>query len=168
MSDGTPISKTQRKEQVHALQDLGAELVELSDAQLAGIDLPEQLRDAVMAARRIAKFEARRRQLQYIGKLMRGVDAGPIRAALDAVMARSRSQTAAHKRIEAWRERLLAEPGAVNEVLAEYPRADAQRLLALVRGALRERDAGSPPRSFRELYQALRTLIENAGLGARD
>ena len=160
MSDGTPISKTQRKMQVLALQDLGGELVALSEEQLARIELPERLRDAVMVARRITKFEAKRRQLQYIGKLMRGVEAEPIRAALDAALARSRRQVAAHKRIEAWRERLLAGPGAVNELLAEYPGADAQRLRALVRGALRERAESRPPRSFRELYQALRALIE--------
>jgi ribosome-associated protein len=159
MSDGTPISKTQRKKAVHLLQVLGEELVELNDDQLTAIAMPEALRDAVMAARRITKFEARRRQLQYIGKLMRRVEVEPIRAALDAVLAGSRRQIAAHKRVEAWRERLLAGPGALDELLAEYPGADGQRLHALVRGALRERDAGSPPRSYRELYHALRALL---------
>jgi ribosome-associated protein len=159
MSDGAPISKTQRKKAVHLLQALGEELVELSDDQLAAIELPEALRDAVMAARRITKFEARRRQLQYIGKLMRRVEVEPIRAALDAMLAGSRRQIAAHKRIEAWRERLLAGPGALDELLAEFPGADAQWLHTLVRGALRERDAGNPPRNYRELYQALRALI---------
>ena len=162
MSDGAPISKTQRKKAVHLLQALGEELVELNDDQLAAIELPEALREAVMAARRITKFEARRRQLQYIGKLMRRVEVEPIRAALDAMLAGSRRQIAAHKRIEAWRERLLAGPGALDELLAEYPGADIQRLRELVRGALRERDAGSPPRSYRELYQALRALFDRA------
>ncbi|OGA20916.1 MAG: hypothetical protein A3I02_00715 [Betaproteobacteria bacterium RIFCSPLOWO2_02_FULL_67_26] len=89
-TDGDRPSKTQRKKQVHALQDLGAELVELSAEQLAAIELPESLRDAVEAARRITARGARRRQLQYIGKLMRRVDAGPIRAALAALRARPR------------------------------------------------------------------------------
>ncbi|MGH8674191.1 MAG: ribosome biogenesis factor YjgA [Burkholderiales bacterium] len=160
MSQEAPISKTQRKQAVHLLQALGEVLVELNDDQLAAVELPERLRDAVMAARRITKFEAKRRQLQYIGKLMRSVEVEPIRAALDAVLARSRRQTAAHKRIEAWRERLLAGPGAVAELLVEYPRADARRLRALIRDALREREAGRPPRSFRELYQALRKILE--------
>jgi len=162
MSDEAPISKTQRKKVVHLLQALGEELVELNDDQLAAIELPEALRDAVLAARRITKFEAKRRQLQYIGKLMRRVEVEPIRAALDALLAGSRRQIAAHKRIEAWRERLLAGPGAFDELLAECPGADAQRLRELVRGALRERDAGSPPRSFREIYQALRALFDKA------
>jgi ribosome-associated protein len=159
MSEEAP-SKTQRKKAVHLLQALGEELVELNDDQLTAIELPERLRDAVMAARRITKFEAKRRQLQYIGKLMRSVDVGPIQAALAAVQAPSLRQAAAHQRIEAWRERLLADPAAVIELLAEYPGTDAQRLRELVRGALRERDAGSPPHSYRELYQALRALIE--------
>ena len=87
MSQEAPISKTQRKKAVHLLQALGEELVELNDGELAAIELPEALRDAVIAARRITKFEAKRRQLQYIGKLMRRVEVEPIRAALDAMLA---------------------------------------------------------------------------------
>ena len=81
------LSKSQRKKEVHALQDLGVELVALSDERLAALELPERLRDAVLEARRITAREARRRQLQYIGKLMRQVDAEPIRAALAALRA---------------------------------------------------------------------------------
>ena len=161
MADETPISKTQRKKVMRGLQALGEQLVELNDDQLAAIELPETLRDAVMEARRISKFEARRRQMQYIGKLMRKVDAAPIRAALEAWQAQSRGPTLAHKRVEAWRERLLAEPGAIRALLAEYPGADASELRALIDRALRERDAGQPPRAFRALYQALRALIES-------
>lgn len=159
---GESVSKTQRKKQVAGLQDLGAELVALSEEQLARIELPERLRDAVMDARRITTFEAKRRQLQYIGKLMRSVEAGPIRAALDAALARSHGEAATHKRTEAWRERLLSDPEALGELLAEYPSADGRRLRALVRAALHERTENRPPRAFRELYQALRALIENA------
>jgi ribosome-associated protein len=159
-TDEAKPSKTQRKKQVAGLQDLGAGLVALSEDQLARIELPERLRDAVMEARRITAFEAKRRQLQYIGKLMRSVDAGPIRAALDAALARSHGAAATHKRTEAWRERLLADPGAVGELLAEYPGADGRRLRVLVRAALRERAEGRPPRNYRALYQALRAVIE--------
>lgn len=159
-TDDNRPSKTQRKKRVTALQDLGAELVELDAGQLAGIELPERLREAVMDARRITRFEARRRQLQYIGKLMRDVDAGPIRAALADIQARSLKHAAAHRRIEAWRERLLAEPGAIGELLHEHPGADAQHLRMLIRGALDEREAGKPPRNYRALYRALLTLIE--------
>lgn len=159
MSDDNRPSKTQRKKQVRALQDLGAALVELSDEQLAAIELPETLRDAVMEARSITQFEARRRQLQYIGKIMRRVDPVPIRAALDAYRAPSRSHALLHKRIKAWRERLLDDPNALGTLLAEYPRADAQKLESLVASALREREANRPPRAFREIYQALHALL---------
>ena len=155
MSDGTPISKTRRKQAVHALQALGEELVDLNENQLATVELPEPLLDAVMHAQTITKHEARRRQMQYIGKLMRRVDPAPIRAALDAFQAPSRSQAAIHKRMESWRERLLAAPGALAELLVEYPGADAQRLRTLVSGALRERAAHVPPRSYRALFQLL-------------
>ena len=154
-----PISKTQRKKAVHELQGLGEELVELSEERLAAVEMPERLRDAVMAARRITAHEARRRQMQYIGKLMRKVDAEPIRAAIDAWRVQSTGHIAAHKRIEAWRERLLAEPDAINELTARYPGVDAPRLNGLIGDALREREAHRPPRSYRELYQALRALI---------
>jgi ribosome-associated protein len=160
MADETPISKTQRKKRMLALQDLGTELVALNDEQLAAIELPEALRDAVLEARRITGFEARRRQLQYIGKLMRGADPAPIRAALEAWKARSFSHTAQLKRIELWRSRLLAGPGALAELLADYPEADAQRLRVLIRNTLRERATNRPPRSYRALHRALRALME--------
>jgi ribosome-associated protein len=160
MSDGTPISKTQRKQAVHELQALGEELVELNENQLATIALPESLLDAVLHARTITKHEARRRQMQYIGKLMRRVDPTPIRAALEAFQAPSRSQAAIHRRIEGWRGRLLAEPMLIGELLAEYPNANIRQLRVLIDGVAREREAGKPPRSYRELYQALRALLD--------
>ncbi len=153
-------SKTQRKKAVHELQALGEELVELAEDRLASLDLPERLRDAVMEARRITAHGAKRRQLQYIGKIMRKVDAGPIRAALDGWRGHAAQLTVEHKRAEAWRERLLASDAALAELCAEYPRADAARLGSLVRSALRERSAGEPPRSYRALFQALRALMD--------
>ena len=162
MSDGTPISKTRRKQAVHELQALGEELVELNENQLATVGLPASLLDAVMHARTITKHEARRRQMQYIGKLMRRVDPAPIRTALDAFQAPSHSQAPLHKRIESWRERLLADPGALDELLAEYPHADIRQLATLIDGVAREREAGKPPRSYRELYQVLRALLARA------
>jgi ribosome-associated protein len=159
MSEDRP-SKTQRKKAVHELQALGEELVELAEDRLASLDLPERLRDAVMEARRISSHEARRRQLQYIGKIMRVVDPGPIRAALDGWRGHAARLTAGHKRAEAWRDRLLADDAALAELVAEYPAADVARLGSLVRSTLRERSAGQPPRSYRALFQALRDLLE--------
>ncbi len=150
---------------MHALQALGASLVELGPAQLDAIELPEALREAVLAARRIASREARRRQLQYIGRLMRDVDPAPIRAKLDAWHGQSHEATAALHRVERWRERLLAEEDALTELASEFPGADLQRLRALVRSARAEqaRDAkasGRPPRAFRELFRAIKAIVE--------
>jgi ribosome-associated protein len=162
MSQGAPISKTQRKKAVHELQDMGEALVELSDERLAQVEMPDFLRDAVVDARGITAHGARKRQFQYIGKLMRKVDAGPIRAKLDAWLAQSRGPTLAHQRAEAWRNRLLDEDGALADLLREYPRADATYLQKLMDATARERETGHPPRAFRQLYQALHTLIQRA------
>jgi len=160
MTQSPPLSKTRRKKESQALQELGAELVALSSERLAALELPEFLRDAVMDAQRISGFEARRRQMQYIGKLMRKVDAEPIQARLEAWKSPERAQVAQFKRIETWRERLLAETNALTELIREYPHADARQFEALVRDALREREQNRPPRSYRELFQALRALME--------
>lgn len=153
-------SKTRRKQDMHALQALGAALVELGGAQLAAFALPEDLREAVLAAKRIASREARRRQLQYIGRLMREVDAAPIRAKLDELRGRSGAATAALHRVERWRERLIAEDGALTDLAREYANADLQRLRALVRKARDEEAANRPPRAFRALFQELKRAME--------
>ena len=158
MSDES-LSKTQRKKHMHELQELGAELVDLNEQQLATIDLPESLLDAVMAARRITKFEARRRQMQYIGKLMRSIDPQPIRERIDAYKAVSRKHTARLHLVERWRARLLEEEDALTQLLNEYPQADATQVRLLVRNTLREREAGDPPKSFRALFQLLSDVV---------
>jgi len=156
----TPISKSQRKRDSLALQELGVELTELSDEQLAAIELPDLLREAVMEARRITSFEGRRRQTQYIGKLMRKVDAEPIRVRLNAWKTQARTHTAQFQRLEAWRDRLLADEDALAELLREHPRADIGQLGRLIREARQERATSAPPRSYRALFQALRGLME--------
>ena len=102
------------------------------------------------------------RALESSGSIenMRKVDAEPIRTAIDAARSQSVGRTAAHKRIEAWRERLLANDAALMELLRAFPQADIQRLGELIRGTAHEREAHQPPHNYRELYQALRALIE--------
>jgi ribosome-associated protein len=154
MTDESP-SKTQRKREMHELQDLGEELAALSDQQLAGVELPENLLDAVMHARSLTKFEARRRQMQYIGKLMRDVDPEPIRERIAAFKAASHAHTARLHLLERWRVRLLDDEDALTELMKEYPQADAARIRTLVRNTARERERGQPPKSFRALFQLL-------------
>jgi ribosome-associated protein len=167
MSDESP-SKTQRKKQMHELQDLGTELVDLNEQQLAAIDLPESLLEAVMEARRISKFEARRRQMQYIGKLMRSIDPAPIRERIDTYKAVSRSQTARLHLIERWRTRLLEDENALTAFLSEHPGLDATQMRQVIRNALRERDAGQPPKNFRALFQLLNDVIDVRTAESRD
>jgi ribosome-associated protein len=162
MADEPP-SKTQLKKQMHALQDLGAELVAMNEDQLTAMALPDNLHDAVLEAKSITKFEARRRQLQYIGKLMRSVDPAPIRMRIDVWKATSREHTAQLHLIERWRERLLADEGALGELLSAYPHANAQRLRTLVQNTQGERDANRPPRSYRTLFQVLKETLEQKG-----
>ncbi len=157
------VSKTRRKQDMHALQELGAALVGLTPEQLAGLDLPEALADAIAQARRLRGHEAIRRQMQYIGRLMRQVDAAPIRARLNALKHQSAAETARHHLIEAWRERLLADDGALTELAAACPRADIQNLRTLIRNARREAALDKPPRSARALFRALRLCLAEAG-----
>ncbi|MDT3737828.1 MAG: ribosome biogenesis factor YjgA [Denitratisoma sp.] len=151
-------SKSQRKRDMHALQDMGAELVELSPERLARIDMPEPLRGAIREAQRLTRHEARRRQLQYIGRLMRDADPAPIREALDAVKGASAIENARQHRLERLRERLLQDEAVLTEIGAAHPGADITRLRQLRRSALKDRDEGRPPRAFRELFRLLREL----------
>ena len=154
-----PPSKTKIKRQMLDLQDIGAELVELGKDQLAQLDLPETLRDAIREMHRISKFGARSRQMQYIGKLMRGVDPAPIIAKLNAWKGYSQQHTAHLHQLERWRDRLLESDGALTELLATYPQTDVQHLRTLIRNAKKEQEAGKPPKNYREIFQVLKEVI---------
>jgi ribosome-associated protein len=150
------VSKTKRKQEMHALQALGAALVELPESQLGSLALENKLHEAVLAARRIKSHEAKRRQMQYIGRLMRGVDPEPIRERLAAIEGSSARATAEHRRLEAWRERLLADEEALTEFAAAFPGTDLQGLRSLLRNARKEMKEGKPPRAYRELFRFLK------------
>lgn len=154
-------SKSQLKRDMTALQDLGAELVELSRERLAKIDMPERLRDALVEAQRITKHEARRRQMQYIGKIMRDVDAAPLREAINAIKGVSAAANARQHRLEQLRVRLMEDEAAFGDLARDYPGADIQHLRQLRRNALKEAEQGKPPRAFRELFRQLRELDES-------
>jgi ribosome-associated protein len=154
-----PPSKTRIKKQMHELRDLGKELTELGKDQLAQLDIPESLCDAIREMKNINKFGAQRRQMQYIGKLMRGVDPAPILAKLDAWKGKSQHHIAYMHQLERWRDRLLENDSALTELLAAYPEADAQRLRTLIRNAQKEMEAQKLPKNFREIFQVLREII---------
>lgn len=161
-SDARP-SKSQRKREMDALQKLGVELLGLGAARLERLDLPDALRDALAQAARITSHEARRRHLQYIGRLMRDVDAAPLARAVADATGASRAAVAVMHRCEQWRARLLEDDAALTELLTAHPRTDAQQLRALIRAARRERDGALPPRHARALYRWLHEALAHEG-----
>jgi ribosome-associated protein len=154
-------SKSARKRAAHAAQDLGVALTQLRDAELVALGLPETLTEAVRAARRITSRAAAARQRQYIGKLMREVDTEAVRAALNVLGAAAARETERFKRVENWRERLIAQGAPALAELAQWrPEADVAALQQLVTAAQQERArSGSGGAAARELFRALRALF---------
>jgi ribosome-associated protein len=161
MDEDDFISKTRRKRQMTELQDVGAALVKLSEEQLARIDMPESLREAVLACRRFTRHEAIRRQMQYIGRLMRDIDAGPVAEQLAGLHAPSRKQTALFHVAEKWRQDMLADAESLGRFVEEFPEADPHRLRDLVDRAREERGADKPPKHYRELFHVLNAIIQD-------
>ncbi|MGI9026731.1 MAG: ribosome biogenesis factor YjgA [Burkholderiaceae bacterium] len=158
------ISKSQKKRDMTALQKLGCELVEQSSERLEKVELPEGLRDAIHDAQKIRDHEGRRRQMQYIGRLMRDVDVEPIRAALDAWGGASRAETAALHAVERWRERLIDDDQALTDFAGAHSAAlnpdTLQQLRTAIRMSRKERGEGKPPKHFRELFRLIRDVVE--------
>ncbi len=153
-------SKTKQKKAMHALQKLGEDLTELNDTQLKALDMPEQLYDAINEIKRISKFGARKRQLQYIGKMMRQIDVSPIQEKLDAWKQASLHQTAQLHQTERWRERLLTDSSAITEFAEKYPTADIQQIRLLVRNTLKERETGHPAKNYRLLFRIIQKTVQ--------
>ena len=161
-------SKTALKKQSTDLQVLGRQLAELPPARLAALDMPEALRDALMEYKRTRSHEGRRRQMQYVGKLMRDADEAPLREAVaEAKLVPAREALALHQ-AEAWREALVAGDEAMTRWQREHPDTDSQQLRSLVRAARRDALAQPPtppgqaarqPRSWRELYRFVRASL---------
>jgi len=147
---------------MHALQAIGEELVALPQERLDSIRLPDSLREAVHEARRLHQRGARRRQLQYVGRLMRDVDADDIQKQLEAGHAGSVEETALLHRAERWRERLLSDETAVSEFVDAYPSVDVQKLRTILRNAKQEAATDKPPRFFRALFREIREALHLA------
>ncbi|MGL4859889.1 MAG: ribosome biogenesis factor YjgA [Enterobacteriaceae bacterium] len=154
------VSKSELKRDAESLKALGVELVELSSAALDRIPLSTDMRDAIELAQRIKK-EGRRRQLQFIGKLLRQIDIEPIQSALDKLKNRHNQQVAQFHQLESLRDRLLQQGDeALNQVVQLFPAADRQKLRSLVRAAHKEQASGKPAKNYRQLFQYLRELQE--------
>ena len=160
-------SKSQRKRDAHVLQDIGTQLVALAAEQIKRIDMPENLRIAITEAQRTRSHEGLRRQMQYVGKVMRGIDTAPLTEALDAIHGRSARAVAREQMLERMRERLIADEQVLGDIAAQWPDADLTQLRTLRRNALRETELDKPPRAFREIFRVLRQL-DNAQSGEDD
>jgi len=158
------VSKTRRKREMHELQALGVALVALPEGMLQAMALDSRLLEAVLDAKRITAHEGKRRQIQYIGRLMRDVDPAPIRARIAELEGSSAQATARHRRLEGWRERLIADDEALTAFAAEHPGADLQALRTLIRNARKEASLGKPPHAFRELFRVLKEFEPTSSL----
>ena len=151
-------SKTKQKEAMHELRDLGEELVDLPLSQLKRLGLPEDLYAAVRECQKITAHGAKRRQVMYLGKLMRTADDEPIRAGLALLRGESVAENARLQRLERMRTRLLADETMLTEIANTWPGADITHLRQLRRNALKEQEASKPPKNFRAIYQVLKEL----------
>jgi ribosome-associated protein len=165
---GHETSKTDLKRESAELQALGEALLELRGTAFDALGLPEKLSDAILEARRITNFEGKRRQMQFIGKLMRlqppeMLDA--IRAALDEQDRPSAAATAALHETELWRDRLIVDDDALGAWIETHPATDAQQLRALVRQARKDLKGGPPGeaprqgRAYREIFQIVKAEL---------
>ncbi|WP_455210736.1 ribosome biogenesis factor YjgA [Kaarinaea lacus] len=155
------VSKSQLKRESHARQSLGEELVQLNRDQLRKFELPEDLLQAIQMAQTIKQRAAKKRQLQYIGKLMRTIDVDPIKQVLDDLKGVSAQAIATQHKIEQWRQRLIDEgDDALQALLQQYPAIDRQRIRQLLRSAQKEAQANKPPKAFRELFKYLREFLQ--------
>jgi ribosome-associated protein len=155
------VSKTELKRDMEELQKLGEELVGLKPSVLEKLPIPEDLAHAISDAQRF-KNEARRRQLQYIGKVMRNIDIEPLQAALDKYRNKHSQASAELHKLEQLRDDVVEKgDAAINDVLEAYPSADRQQLRQLARQANKEKKQNKPPRAYREIFQILKALHES-------
>lgn len=162
--DDTPVydgpSKSQLKREQTELQNLGREMTRLGDEQLKRINLPEDVLFEIKEFRRMKSFGAQRRQLQLIGKKMRNMDPVAVCEAIDRATGESRAAVALLHRCETWRDQMIAGDEAVTKFIDQHPEADISQLRTLVRNARKEISLSKPPKSSRELYRYVHSLLE--------
>lgn len=159
LDDSIP-SRTSAKKQALELQKLGEELIQLTAKQLQNLPLPENLLDAVIAARKMTRNRALYRQRQYIGKIMRNIDAEPIYAALETLRHPEREAVARFHHVETWRDRLVSDSDkAVTGFVEEFPDVDRQQLTQKVRAACKEQQSGKPAGAGRALFRFIDALV---------
>jgi ribosome-associated protein len=164
-------SKSQLKREMTALQELGEELVAQPKDRVKRVPMPEDVRDAILDCQKIKDHEGRRRQMQFVGKKMRTLEAeevAAIRAMLDSWKGASKAETAAMHALERRREKLLADDAALTELKQRFPEADVQQLRTLIRNARKEQAEQKPPKAYRELFQILKQLQQSTAVASTE
>ena len=154
-------SKSARKRDATDVQKLGEALLELTDEELDVLVSDERLRNALGEMRRLTSNEARRRQSQFIGKLMRNTNVEPLRRALDSRRAHHAREASAFKDAQRWRERVIGDDASVEAWLTQYPDSGTAEFRALVRDARREHETGSDKRAFRALFHQIAAILKH-------
>ncbi|MEX2489040.1 MAG: ribosome biogenesis factor YjgA [Pseudomonadales bacterium] len=162
-SDDEPKSKTQQKREMQSLKHLGERLLDLPEEQLQSIGDPGLL-EAVTECKRITKGNARKRQIQYIGKLMRSADVDRVQQLIDRYDSSTKTHTIQFHKLERWRQELIDEDmQVIDEIIRECPNVDRQHLKQLTRNAINERERQeSQPVHFRKLFQYLKFVLDSS------
>ena len=158
-------SKSQRKRDMLALQKLGEQLVDEPKDRVMRVPMPDDVRDAILECQRIKAHEGRRRQLQFVGKKMRGLkeeEIAVIQKTIDSWKGQSKAETAAMHAMERRRDKLLADDRALTDLMMQYPDVDVQHLRTLIRNARKEQAESKPPKAYREIFQILKALQSSA------
>ena len=164
-------SKSELKRQSNELQKLGEQLIEAPRDRVKRVPMPEEVRDAILMCQTITNHEGRRRQLQFVGKLMRTLDeeeVAVIQRTIESWKGMSKAETAALHALERRRDKLLADDKALTQLLEEHPELDVQHLRTLIRNARKEQAEHKPPKAYRELFQILKDLAKAPKAAAAD
>ncbi len=154
-------SRTKAKHEVEALQRLGERLIELSKEQIKSMAIPDDLKREVLFAKTITRHGAKRRQLQYIGSIMRDIDPESVVTAIDRLSMARAMASSKFKKMEQLRDELIqGNQTSLNSFIDDHPQADRQRLRQLARNAKNEIAAEKPPKSSRALFKYIRELTE--------
>lgn len=164
-------SKSEAKRQSNELQKLGEQLVEAPRDRVKRVEMPEDVKEAILTCQTITNHEGRRRALQFVGKKMRTLDEAEvdvIKRTIDSWKGASKAETAALHALERRREKLLADDKALTQLLEENPELDVQHLRTLIRNARKEQAENKPPKAYREIFQILKDLGKKSKQAAAD
>jgi ribosome-associated protein len=164
-------SKSELKRQSNELQKLGEQLIEAPRDRVKRVPMPDEVRDAILMCQTITNHEGRRRQLQFVGKLMRTLDeeeVAVIQRTIESWKGTSKAEAAALHALERRRDKLLADDKALTQLLEEYPELDAQHLRTLIRNARKEQAENKPPKAYREIFQILKDLAKQPKAAAAE